>query len=175
MERSQEYTGQVATVSKNPKHPDGDKVGLIETWLIEVNDGVTLHALWSKYLLSVASLRAIPGVPEAVKYEPDVTHEAVLFALHPSCYPSLRPVTEDTRYLFLQPYNLMTQFRASSDERALAIAATIAIYLANGTMFLEPQGIRGARDIHAHMLMRICATNDPKSDGSAIHLSQSGG
>jgi hypothetical protein len=89
------------------------------------------HPFWHSYWLSCVSLRDQEGVPPAILYRPDATHELILFALNPA-----HPTTIDEQPHFLTPTNFVGQFPAQSDSHASAIIEQTVRDIING--FLSP-------------------------------------
>ena len=95
-----------------PAHEAG-----LESWIVEAPYA---HPVWSQYGLSVIHLRDLPGVPPAERYGPATTHEVVVFALDPAHLRSPEAEEQADPLRPLLPVNFFGQFRAESDEVAVA-------------------------------------------------------
>jgi hypothetical protein len=87
------------------------------------------HPAWHSYWLNCMSLRNLEGVPPALIYRPDATHELILLALNPA-----HPTTIDEQPHFLTPTNFAGQFPAQSDSHASAIIEQTVRDVVNGIL-----------------------------------------
>lgn len=101
------------------------------------------HPFWSCYLLSLVHLREIEGAPPAFKRYPDATHEIHVIALNPEKSP--KP-DDMTTWQCLTPINVVEQFEAKSDDDAVLMLEQLARACVDGLLYVEPQGVRGARE-----------------------------
>jgi hypothetical protein len=85
------------------------------SWIVEAP---WAHPVWHSYNLYLVHLRPEPGIPDAVCYLPDATHEFMLFALDPTI-PREQQLRE-RRAAWLHPGNFGAQLVKTSDEEALA-------------------------------------------------------
>jgi hypothetical protein len=133
------------------------------------------HPAWDFYTLSLVHLRDIPGARPAVFQFPGATHELVVMAMDPETLPNPFKPAE---FRFLQPVNVAVQFVMDGtttaaacmlgDERAKAVAETIAQQCIDGNLPMEPQGLSGARELwrervefEASLLREIVADPTP--------------
>lgn len=101
------------------------------------------QAVWSDYLINVVHLRPIDGAPPAVLDRADATHEVLVVALDPIENP--RPNAMET-WRFLRPINVQCQFQVPSDDLAIEMGRLLTQACLDGVLFIEPGGIRGARE-----------------------------
>lgn len=87
-------------------------------WLIHM-PGV--HAFWSFWTVSIASLRDLQGVPQATVKVPGATHEILAFAVDPDWKPIAEWWTQGPDAVgrkLMEPVDLVHQFALDDDERA---------------------------------------------------------
>jgi hypothetical protein len=93
------------------KHPDRPSIDLrTGTWIVHIPSA---NPHWSYYMISCISLRDVPGIPSAIRYLDNATHEIVVAAINPGSPPPLDDVIQ-----CLYPINFVGQFIAKDDEAA---------------------------------------------------------
>jgi hypothetical protein len=102
------------------------------------------HPLWSRYVLTMAHLRDIPGVPPAKKVFRDATHEIIVAAIDPD-YPDEHFKLGGVA--MLEPINYAKQIQARSDQHALAVVENLASMCVERKLLAEFQGIRGHKEL----------------------------
>lgn len=107
-----------------PKHAWAAIWGIIAPWA---------HPLWSDYAMTLFDLTT-PLERPATLHLPDATHEVVLYALNPD--HRLKPDVPMTRqrYGYLHPANYGYQFRAGSNDVALARVQAVVDEIAAGRL-----------------------------------------
>lgn len=109
---------------------------------------------WDHYLISVVHLREHKGIARATKRFPQATHEMIQYALD----PAQNPVPENCKSLVhLIPINVVWQFVATDDE-AIKLCFLLAAAAADGRMYMEPEGINGAKE-HWATVMKLILPN----------------
>lgn len=115
------------------KHPDppvepAHQAG-VATWLVNG----PYHPLWSWWMLSIVSLRDIPGVPPATKHYPEAQYEFLIISIDPNVgVPDLEAiesgddwaVEKDGQRKFLSPVDVVVQFDGVDDAGALRVGET---------------------------------------------------
>jgi hypothetical protein len=113
----------------------------LDSWALHM-PGV--HPCWSHYLVAGVCLRDFPGCAPAKLHFPLATHEVVVAAIHPDCKPGVQiGVGELT---LLEPVNYCQQITTASDEVANRVVQQVAVGFIMDEIFIEPEGIRGARE-----------------------------
>lgn len=113
-------------------------------WLLDIPN---VSPAWRHFYLSVIHLRDEPGDDPAVLEFPGATHELVLWALdHTQGEPDRHRPQEFRR---MQPINVHLQFAADTDEQAVSVLQHVAQALVDGSLPVEPVGIRDADKVWA--------------------------
>lgn len=121
-----------------PQTPDQEAT--LAAWFLHMPGVVPA---WHDYLMCVIHLRPLPGVPPAHIAEPEASHELMVLALD----PDVRPRPDDpATWHHLVPGNVTVQFGPNSDEQARQVARLAAQAALDSVLFIEPSGIRGARE-----------------------------
>lgn len=105
------FEGAGGLVEKFPDEALADSPTGLAAWIATAPG---LHPLWSQYLLSVVSLKDVPGAAEPVLQRPGMTHEVTVFVLNPDWGPY-----EPVRFRgirVLEPVNVVEQFAATNEE-----------------------------------------------------------
>lgn len=100
------------------ENPHNKEVIFNYAWII---DAPWAHPVWNQYALFLCDLTSEePGVDKGTIHTPGHTHEFLLYALDPA-YPIVRdtPIPE-VKFAPLNPPNYGYQFKADSNEAALA-------------------------------------------------------
>lgn len=102
----------------------------LASWLIHVP---TAHPAWSWYLLTVISLRDIPGMPPAYKQFTGADHEVLIYALDPA-HPLPDPDDGDAKVpaKYLSPPNLVHQVGGATDEMMIDVIDLLAHAFVDG-------------------------------------------
>lgn len=137
--------GKAGTAFKAQLPPPEDRgrfamVACLEQWMLELPNQ---HPLWNRYGLSVIHLREFAGLPPAEKIDPSFTHVMMVYSVHPEA--TIQEFHGGTAQC-LMPFNHVVQFEATSDVQAVNCARHMVQRLVNGLEFVEPSGIRGARE-----------------------------
>lgn len=140
--------------------PNKDTIASLSRWQLVIPNA---HPVWSRFVLMCASLADFPGVPPAKKHFPEATHEITVFAIEPF-FPDDK--WQAGGISVLEPVNHVWQF-CSTDAIAEELMEFLAQELIDVRLFVEPSGIRGARDMFnqacRHWLAgRSARENDPK-------------
>ena len=82
-------------------------------------NGIGFHPMWEWWLVVVVHLRAIDGVPPAVKSYPEAEYEFQIVSLDPAApVPSPDELAAGHRYRFLTPPDCVHQFHGVNDAQA---------------------------------------------------------
>lgn len=100
------------------------------------------HAFWDRYSITACSLADFPGVQPAKKQFPEATHEILVFAIDPKCP---QDVFERGENWILTPQNHHVQCVATDESCNKAIEELARLFV-DGNLWVEPQGVWGARD-----------------------------
>lgn len=138
------FTGSFGTATKidlsSMTSTRPDQQASLAVWFLQIPDA---HPLWSSFLLSAVHLREVDGAPPAFKRFPGATHEMLVIALD----PVLEPRPDDVKtWRHLTPINVVEQFAVNTDDDAIAMTAALARACVDGLLFVEPEGILGARE-----------------------------
>jgi hypothetical protein len=87
----------------------------LASWILEAR---WAHPVWHSYFITLVHLRPQAGLPDAVLYRPDATHEFMLFALDPK--QPREPQLREQRAAILMPPNFGAQLVEVSDADAIA-------------------------------------------------------
>jgi len=114
------------------------------TWFISIaKNHPCHHPFWDKYLLSVIHLRDIEGEEPARKDYPEAEYELMVHALNPEKNPTHK---DRETWQLLRPVNIQEQFHGVDDDQAAYIGELAAKTCIDAYLFIEPEGIRGARE-----------------------------
>lgn len=104
-----------------------DKLACVGYWIVQAP---WAHPCWNSYLVMMAHLREQAGVPTAYKINEQMTHECLVYALHPDevCDPLTRRVS------ILEPVNIALQMMRQSDEDAAQWLADRVADIVRGTL-----------------------------------------
>ena len=122
-------------------------------WLLHLPGA---HPIWAHYLLSVASLRDEPGYEPAQRHYPGAEYELVICALDEAGRP--QPGRPDT-WQPLTPPNVVIQWDGTGDAGAELVARHVIPVVVDGALWVETQGIRGARE-HWERFVRRAALDE---------------
>lgn len=110
------------------------------------------HPFWDSFMISIVHLRPLDENDKPHLEFPEAGYELVVAALDPSKSP--RPNDTDT-WEILHPINVKEQFTATDDAAVEKIGINLAVRAVNGQLILEPQGIRGAREMWHDAVQKV--------------------
>ena len=102
----------------------------VACWLVEAP---WAHPAWHSYVVSLISLRPIPGLPDAVIYLFGATHEVVVQALDARA-PRQCGIDNPRQFAALDPINFGAQFIAADDEAATGRVLAAVLLILEGVL-----------------------------------------
>lgn len=126
--RAPDSVGQSGKAWRCTLKPEHEKIGNLVTWLIYVPH---VHAFWSFWMLSVAHLRELPGMPPPNLAAPGMQYELSAMAIDPRSIPH-----PDTPELFrvMTPQDVCEQFAGCDDAQAIRLAELCARACTDGML-----------------------------------------
>ena len=106
---------------------------------------------WDHYMISVVHLRPVDDEPPVKLHYPSAEYEILVAALD----PRPNPVVDNPRTWRSLGVNYVEQFDGVTDELAILVAKNVAELLTQGSLYVEPVGIRGAREMFRVTLKEI--------------------
>lgn len=98
------------------------------------------HPIWPWYMVAIVHLRPVEGVPPAHKQFSDASHELMVIAIDPKCYPPDPDLSGDETYPFLQPLNSATQVGALQDGHAKELIELVVRGIVDGRLNPDTDG-----------------------------------
>jgi hypothetical protein len=121
-------SAQHVTVDGHPNAPAG-----VAAWFMHL-PGQAPAAAWDKYMLAVASLDDVPGLPPPHRQYPGAEYELLLVALDPDLGPRVDDVET---WMPMRPPNLVKQFHGVTREQVARMAGTLAWACVHGRLPVE--------------------------------------
>lgn len=100
------------------------------------------HPVWPWYMLAIVHLRPVEGLPPAHKQFSDASHELLVLAIDPKCYPPDPDLAGDKAYPYLHPINSATQVGALQDEDAKKLLELTVRAIVDGRLNPDTDGRR---------------------------------
>lgn len=89
------------------------------------------HPLWHVYVVAVAHLRPVDGLPPAKLRFPEATHELSILSLNPEDMPEPEPDRDSSTFLHLLPPDLSWQGALTDDEAERLVMDAVTLICAD--------------------------------------------